>query len=557
MAEFTSSFSASTYKPRYIIDKLNGTNYQVWKIRMELYLTQLQLWDVTSGIENQPDHLKDEDSTSLDDTYDAWHSKNNSAKMELILHCQDRQVQMVKKLTTANAIWKFFEKNYEHTDLVYQVSLIKKLVNTTMQEGQSSSKFLETWQILLDEVLVSGLAIPEELQSMLLLASLPASWRAFITTQATTANLQLQNLVAKIHREETLRDQTNSSQKSTALVTTTRNSRPYNGKKPHYSGPPRQHNSGSKSQSQSLHNHQNPKQCANCHRFGHLTRNCRKPRNQGNRPIFHPNFYPSYPQGGTRHGQPSTSIYGQAHYADISTYDNPSYPLQLYATTIATSYLNIWLLDTDATHHMTYHLHWLSNITYLEHPLEKMKIMVMLMQFDLWDWLNNPINAVCPGLAPASGASTSTSSLATTSVSLQASSSSAPTTSSPGTASAGSRIATLDMVDQWHRNHHRVYSFLLINCTDNVLTPLRSHTTAHEVWAFLCNMYEAKTPGRIPAPGKSLMDIDFLAFPNLWDFISRMLLLRDELTTCGLKISLWDMEIRLLLKLPIPYEALF
>ncbi|MCO5559277.1 hypothetical protein L7F22_012873 [Adiantum nelumboides] len=281
MAEFASSFSASTYKPRYIIDKLNGTNYQVWKIRMELYLTQLQLWDVTSKVKNQPDHLKDEDSTSLDDTYDAWHSKNNSAKMELILHCQDRQVQMVKKLTIANAIWKFFEKNYEHTDLVYQVSLIKKLVNTTMQEGQSSSKFLETWQILLNGVLVSGLAIPEELQSMLLLASLPASWRAFITTQATTANLQLQNLVAKIHQEETLHDQTNSSQKSTAHVTTTRNSRPYNGKKPHYSGPHRQHNSESKSQSQSLHNHQNPKQCANCHHFGHLTKDCQKPRNQG------------------------------------------------------------------------------------------------------------------------------------------------------------------------------------------------------------------------------------------------------------------------------------
>ncbi|MCO5594467.1 hypothetical protein L7F22_048497 [Adiantum nelumboides] len=132
MAEFASSSSASTYKPRYIINKLNGTNYQVWKIWMELYLTQLQLCNVTSGVENQPDHLKDEDLISLDDTYDAWHSKNNSAKMELILHCQDRQVQMVKKLTTATAIWKFFEKNYEHTDLIYQVSLIKKLVNTTM-----------------------------------------------------------------------------------------------------------------------------------------------------------------------------------------------------------------------------------------------------------------------------------------------------------------------------------------------------------------------------------------------------------------------------------------
>ncbi|MCO5547147.1 hypothetical protein L7F22_000589 [Adiantum nelumboides] len=73
-------------------------------------------------------------------------------------------------------------RTHEHTDLVYQVSLIKRMVNTNMQEGQSATKFVDAWQALLDEVIISGLAIPETLQTMILLAALPSSWRAFITT---------------------------------------------------------------------------------------------------------------------------------------------------------------------------------------------------------------------------------------------------------------------------------------------------------------------------------------------------------------------------------------
>ena len=55
---------------------------------------------------------------------------------------------------------------------------------------------------------------------MLLLAALPSSWRVFITTQATTDNLQLQNLVAKIQQEEALREHTSSPHESIALATT-------------------------------------------------------------------------------------------------------------------------------------------------------------------------------------------------------------------------------------------------------------------------------------------------------------------------------------------------
>ncbi|KAI5057760.1 hypothetical protein GOP47_0027775 [Adiantum capillus-veneris] len=96
----------------------------------------------------------------------------------------------------------------------------------------------------------------------------------------------------------------------------------------------------------------------------------------------------------------------------------------------------------------------------------KMKIMMMLMQFDLWDWLIDTANAAYCGYT--------------------------------------------GYGDQWNLNHCRVYSFLLINCADSMLMSLCSHTTTHGVWGFLCNMYEAKTPERILALEKTLMDLQIL-----------------------------------------------
>ena len=380
MAEGTASSSAAhVYKPRYVIEKLNGTNYQVWKLRMELYLKQMQLWDIISGDEPQPvipseKAPQDAYATALKE----WKIKDINAQTELIGHCADRQVQMVRNMSTARAIWNFFAQSYEHTDLIYQVSLIKRLVNSNMNEGQSTTKFLDSWQALLDEVLISGLAIPETLQAMLLLAALPSSWRAFITTQATVENLQLQGLVSKIQQEETLREQTTGSEKSVALATTAK----------------RSHNERHKANHQAYGNNHH-KQCNFCHRFGHLERDCRtKRRQQGSSIENNSNLSPygyhyspnphnqqhSYSETEQGH-QYNTTPYNQqdirptahAQYAEISNYEGHSEykPLQLYATTIGTNKpSNLWFLDTGATHHMTHALDYLSNIKYLNNPIE-------------------------------------------------------------------------------------------------------------------------------------------------------------------------------------------
>lgn len=98
----------------------------------------------------------------------------------------------------------------------------------TMNEGQPASDFLDVWQTLLDDALLSGLVIDPSLQPMLLLAVLPPSWRAFVTTQPTVVNLIVQLLSTKILQEEVMRGNVSTSHIPTAMATTFKPNRMWN-----------------------------------------------------------------------------------------------------------------------------------------------------------------------------------------------------------------------------------------------------------------------------------------------------------------------------------------
>lgn len=76
----------STPSRSYRLDKLTGPNYLVWRVRMELMLQRAELWDVIGGEEEAP---PDDDATGLA----LWKQKDRAARMEIIVHLGDRQVQ--------------------------------------------------------------------------------------------------------------------------------------------------------------------------------------------------------------------------------------------------------------------------------------------------------------------------------------------------------------------------------------------------------------------------------------------------------------------------------
>lgn len=100
-----------------------------------------------------------------------------------------------------------------------------------LHENQSVLEFLEDWQGVLDEAVLAQLDIPPAQQVTMLLATLPPTWRPFVTTQGNDPNLSLPALINKIMQEDAIRnprDETDTHTPGTAFAGGRGNSNPSN-----------------------------------------------------------------------------------------------------------------------------------------------------------------------------------------------------------------------------------------------------------------------------------------------------------------------------------------
>lgn len=104
-----------------IVEKLNGTHYGMWKIKIEMLLIRNDCFSVINGTYPDPGP----GDPVLQGT---WKVKDDKARADLILHCGNAQIQLVRSLTTAKAVWDKLQSTYELTDLASQVSIYKRLL---------------------------------------------------------------------------------------------------------------------------------------------------------------------------------------------------------------------------------------------------------------------------------------------------------------------------------------------------------------------------------------------------------------------------------------------
>ncbi|KAH7415396.1 hypothetical protein KP509_14G040700 [Ceratopteris richardii] len=101
----------------YNLDKLDGTNYLTWAMRVTLLLKHASIWDVASGMtpklaDNSP-HLHD------------WNTKDLQAQKEILFHLGDRQAQLVQLCTPSTTMWSTLRSHYHHEDLITRVTYLK------------------------------------------------------------------------------------------------------------------------------------------------------------------------------------------------------------------------------------------------------------------------------------------------------------------------------------------------------------------------------------------------------------------------------------------------
>eukprot|EP00250_Pteridium_aquilinum_P019822 c24589_g1_i1 orf=892-4791(+) len=350
----------------YKIDKLTDRNYQPWRMTMEIVLQKLNLLDIVDGGTLCPDRADPAQAQAVQD----WEGRDLTARLELLLHMDDAQKQTVRTKTTAFDIWTQLRDTYEHKNVGSQVHNLKTLIKLNMNESEDVEKFIQGWRVQLDNVIISGLPLPTQVQAVLLLAALPPSWQAFTTTQSASATISVPTLIPAILQENSLRSANQSSQPSNsstmAMYAHNRgrprsSNRPFQRRsthtKPHTHSKGRQYNSNFRL---------TKPHCKICDRPGHLAKDCwSRPGYKGK----------SHHHRGQAHcASDSASSYSSKDESSCASptsdhsLDEDAFLAFLTFHTAENIPSSTWLLDTGATCHLTSSHHHLTNYKPLTVP---------------------------------------------------------------------------------------------------------------------------------------------------------------------------------------------
>ena len=168
---------------KYTLDKLTEKNYKTWKTRMELLLDVEELLDITTGASPEP-------AKRESDEWHEWRKLDKRARLEIMLNVDEKQSEIIRKLTSAAAMWAKLKELYEPQDGTTKLHTLATLFNMcVLQEEEDVPTFLSTWEAAMDDATTAGNCISEDINIGLELSKLPESWGTFITMRRSIPTL--------------------------------------------------------------------------------------------------------------------------------------------------------------------------------------------------------------------------------------------------------------------------------------------------------------------------------------------------------------------------------
>lgn len=183
------------------IEKLNDTNYESWKIQIKSVLVCNELWKYTSGTE-----------TRTAENNDVWTSKDEKALALILLSTSKSQLNYIKKATTSHEAWEKLRNTYESRGPVRKSVLYKQLYRMKKEQGQSMMEYVNSFVDKVEQLEDSGIKLPQELVSIIMLNSLPPDYENFCVVMESRDNIPtIDFLKTKLIEEEARRiDQVDS-----------------------------------------------------------------------------------------------------------------------------------------------------------------------------------------------------------------------------------------------------------------------------------------------------------------------------------------------------------
>ncbi|KAG8499485.1 hypothetical protein CXB51_005959 [Gossypium anomalum] len=156
---------------RFEIEKFDGeTSFNLWQVRMMAILVQSGLKKIVTG--KKPENLNKTE----------WEELDEKALSAIQLCLANTVLQEVLMEKTSSALWKMLETLYATKSLANRLVLKQRLLTFRMNEGELLRDHISQFITILNDLKNVEVHIDDEDQAMLLLCSLPPSYKSFRET---------------------------------------------------------------------------------------------------------------------------------------------------------------------------------------------------------------------------------------------------------------------------------------------------------------------------------------------------------------------------------------
>ena len=152
------------------VEKFNGQNYPLWKMQMEDYLYQKDLYLPLGGKAAKPAAMKDEE----------WNLLDRKALGTIWLCLAASVAFNISKEKTTEGVMTALGKLYEKPSASNKVFLMKRLFNMKMSENGSVVDLLNDFNTVTSQLSYVGVNFDDEVRALLMLCSLPESWNGLV-----------------------------------------------------------------------------------------------------------------------------------------------------------------------------------------------------------------------------------------------------------------------------------------------------------------------------------------------------------------------------------------
>jgi hypothetical protein len=187
---------------KFRVEKFNGQNYQLWKMQMEDYLYQKDLFLPLGGITKKSISMKDEE----------WEILDRKALGTIRLSLATFVAFNISKEKSTKGLMDTLDKLYEKTSVSNKVFLMKRLFNMNMSEGGSVVDHLNDFNTVTNQLCFVKVDFDDEIRVLLILCSLPESWNDLVMDVSNyvfgSNTLKFDDVVGVILSEEMRRKRT-------------------------------------------------------------------------------------------------------------------------------------------------------------------------------------------------------------------------------------------------------------------------------------------------------------------------------------------------------------